>query len=285
MEFIWDILLDALLDAVKALPFLFGAYLLIEFLEHRSQGKLTEKLRHMGPLGPLFGSLLGAVPQCGFSVTCANLYAGRLISLGTLMAVFISTSDEAVLILISNPEAIGTVLPLVLTKVALGFVIGVIADLLLNAFRRKKDREEEAPFEEICKTCHCEDHSIWVSALIHTAKIFAFLFIVNVALGLLFYYFDEETIGRWLLAGSFFQPFLTALFGFIPNCAVSVVLTELYMSGTLSFGSVVAGLSTGAGLGMAVLFRTGKFKENVGILAALYGFSVLAGILLNLFVR
>lgn len=284
MEFLLDIFLDALLDAVKALPFLFGAYLLIEFLEHKTQGKLTEKLRHMGPLGPLFGSLLGAVPQCGFSVTAANLYAGRLISLGTLMAVFISTSDEAVLILISNPEAIGTVLPLLLTKVAMGFIIGCAADLILGAFRKKKQQEEEAPFEEICKTCHCEDHSIWVAALIHTAKIFAFLFVVNFVLGLAFHFFDEETIGTWLLSGSFFQPFLTALFGFIPNCAVSVVLTELYMSGTLSFGSVVAGLATGAGLGMAVLFKTGKFKENIGILAALYVSAVLAGILLNLFI-
>lgn len=221
MEFIRDILSDALLDASKALPFLFGAYLLIEFLEHRSQGRMTEKLRHMGPLGPLFGSLLGAVPQCGFSVTAANLYAGRLISLGTLIAVFISTSDEAVLILISDPSAIGAVLPLLLTKVALGFIAGILADLLHRSFLKKKDLEEEAPFEEICKTCHCEDRSIWVSALIHTVKLFAFLFIVNVALGLLFYYFDEETLGRWLLSGSFFQPFLTALFGFIPNCAVS----------------------------------------------------------------
>lgn len=284
MEFLVDILLDALLDALKALPFLFGAYLLIEFLEHRSKGRFTEKLRHMGPLGPLFGSLLGAVPQCGFSVTAANLYSGRLISLGTLLAVFISTSDEAVLILISNPEAIGTVLPLLLTKIVLGFIVGITADCIRGAFMKKKQLEEEAPFEEICKSCHCEDHSIWVSALIHTVKIFLFLLITGIVLGLLFHYFDEEVIGRYLLSGSFFQPFLTALFGFIPNCAVSVVLTELYMSGTLSFGSVVAGLATGAGLGMAVLFKTGKFKDNIGILAALYVSAVLAGILLNLFI-
>ncbi len=273
-----DIVLDALLDALKTLPFLFGAYLLIEYLEHRSGNALTDKLRRIGPLGPLVGALFGAVPQCGFSVTAANLYAGRLITVGTLIAVFISTSDEAVLILLAHPEALSSVLPLILTKIVIAFLTGFLTDLI---FRSTK-HEEEAPFEDICKNCHCDEHSIWVSALIHTARIFAFLFAVNLVLGLLFYYVDTETVGRFLLSGNFFQPFLTALLGFIPNCAASVILTELYLSGTLSFGSVIAGLSTGAGLGMAVLFRTGKPKHNIAILAILYLSAVISGVVLNL---
>ncbi len=275
-----DVILDALLDALKTVPFLFGAYLLIEFLEHRAGSRFTDKLRHIGPLGPLMGALAGAVPQCGFSVTAANLYAGRLIGLGTLIAVFISTSDEAVLILLAHPEALRSILPLLLTKILLAFLAGMLADLLYRLTH--KQAEEEAPFEDICKNCHCDEHSIWVSALIHTVRIFLFLLAVNLVLGLLFTFADADTVGRFLLSGSFFQPFLAALIGFIPNCAASVLLTELYLGGTLSFGSVIAGLSTGAGLGMAVLFRTGKFRENLGILAFLYLFAVISGIVLNL---
>ncbi len=276
-----DVLLDALLDTLKCLPFLFGAYLLIEFLEHKTEGKLTEKLRHMGPLGPLMGALLGAVPQCGFSVTAANLYAGRLITLGTLVAVFLSTSDEAVLILLAEPTAIGKILPLLLTKVIWAFAVGCATDLVIRAIRKRKPAEEEAPFEELCKDCHCDEHPVVVSALIHTGKISLFLLCVNLVLGTVFHFLDAETVGRFLLAGSFFQPFLTALIGFVPNCAASVLLTQLYLKGTLSFGSVIAGLSTGAGLGMAVLFRTNKMKENLHILALLYLAAVAAGLILN----
>lgn len=271
-----DILLDALLDALKALPFLFLAYLLIEFLEHKAEEKFTDSLRHIGPWGPLLGSVLGAVPQCGFSVTASNFYAGRLISLGTLLAVFLSTSDEAVIILFSQPDAWLSVLKLLGVKLVIGFSVGFLVDLL------HKKKEEEAPFEDLCKDCHCDEHSVLHSALHHTVQIFLFLLIVNFVLGSLFNLIGEEALSRFLLQGSFLQPILCALFGFIPNCAASVVLTKLYLAGSLSFGATVAGLSTGAGLGLAVLFRTNKKpRENLMIMLIMFLSSAAFGLLLQ----
>jgi hypothetical protein len=273
-----DIFVDALVDALKVLPFLFGAYWLMEYLEHRAGEKFTDRLQHVGAAGPVVGALLGVLPQCGFSVTAANFFAGHMISAGTLIAVFLSTSDEAVLLLLSQPEAIGTVGRLIAVKLVIAIVAGLLVDRLWKLWHKKP----EPPFEELCRHCHCEHGPLWRSALNHTVKIFLFLLVINVLLGWGFDCIGEDGLRALFLEQSVWQPFLTALIGFIPNCAASVVLTKLFLAGTLRFGSTVAGLCTGAGLGLAVLLRTHHHvRDNVTILLILYGVSVAAGLLLN----
>ena len=209
-----DILLDALIDTLKTLPFLFGAYLLIEFLEHRASEKLTGALRRLGPFGPVGGAVLGLVPQCGFSVAAANFYAGRLITPGTLVAVFLATSDEALPILVSQPGALPDLLLLLGVKLVSGAVFGVLTDLI---WKRLPHRTPEHPFEELCKDCDCEHHGIFRAALTHTVRIALFLLLVNLVLGGAIHFVGEERISQVLLSGSVLQPFVAALIGFIPQ--------------------------------------------------------------------
>lgn len=270
-----EIILDALLDSLKSLPFLFGAYLLIEFLEHHASQRLTNALSKLGPLGPVGGALLGCVPQCGFSVAAANFYAGRLISPGTLLAVFLATSDEAVPILLSRPGALPDLGHLLAVKLLAAALFGILADFIVIKILKPSPTQ---PFHDLCKDCGCEEKGVFRSALGHTAQIFIFLVVINLALSFAIYFVGEENISRLLLSGSVFQPLLAALIGFIPNCAASVILTELYLGGSLSFGAAVAGLCTGAGLGLAVLFRVNKdWKENLWIALALYAAAVVTG--------
>ena len=282
MELFLDVLIDTLADTAKMLPFLFGVYLLIEYLEHKASDRLPRALRKMGPFGPVGGAALGCIPQCGFSVAASNLYAGRLISLGTLIAVFVATSDEAVPILISRPESAGKILPLIGAKLVTAILAGLLVDAVLRIVHAHRNEEDE-PYRDLCEDCGCEEHGIVRSALMHTLKITVFVFLVSLLLGLAIALLGRERIDSLLMTDSAFQPFLTALIGLIPNCAASVVLTDLYAAGSLSFGSVVAGLSTGAGLGLAVLFRTNRnIAENLTVTAILYLTGSLAGVVLNL---
>lgn len=277
-----EVLLDALLDSLKSLPFLFGAYLLIEFLEHRASQSLTNALSKLGPLGPVGGALLGCVPQCGFSVAAANFYAGRLITPGTLLAVFLATSDEAVPILLSSPGALPDLGRLLAVKLLAAGLFGILADFVVVKILKPSPSQ---PFHDLCEDCGCEEKGVFRSALSHTIQIFVFLLLINLVLGSAIFWVGEENISRLLLSGSVFQPLLAALLGFIPNCAASVILTELYLSGSLSFGSAVAGLCTGAGLGLAVLFRVNKnWKENLWLVLALYVAAVAAGTVCQLIV-
>lgn len=282
MEAIIDIILDALTDTAKMLPFLFAVYLLIEYLEHKASDKLASSLRRLGPFGPVGGALFGCIPQCGFSVAVSNLYSGRLVSLGTLMAVYIATSDEAVPILISNPQSIGEVWKLIAAKAVIAVLAGLAIDGFMKLFRRRGNEEGE-PYRDLCEDCGCEEHGIFYSAIKHTVQIFLFLFIVSLILGFAIYLLGEERLNSVLMANSAFQPFLAALIGLIPNCSASVILTNLYVAGSLSFGSVVAGLSTGAGLGLVVLFRTNKnLKQSICITALLYAIGAISGLIINL---
>lgn len=286
---ILDVLLDTAIDGAKMLPFLFAAYLIIEYIEHRASDKLTHALSHSGKLGVPIGALLGTVPQCGFSVVAANLYGGRIITAGTLIAVFVSTSDEALPVLLSDPSAAGKLALLIPIKIVLAIAAGWLADALF--FRRKEhcaphchhDDERAEAVEHICEHCGCDHESIWVSALKHTGSTFLFLIIVLLAINLLSALIGEERIASIMLSGSIFQPFVTALIGLIPNCMPSVVIAELYASGTVSLGGAVAGLSTGAGLGLAMLFKINRHaKENIKIIVFIYVFAVVAGIAADL---
>lgn len=279
-DILLDVLAEALIDSLKMLPFLFGVYLLIEFLEHKSSGKMVRTLQKLGPFGAVGGALLGCVPQCGFSVAAANLYSGRMISAGTLIAVFISTSDEAVPIILGNPQNAKTAIKLLAVKVAIAIVVGIICDLVLKALNKPV---LEKPCEQLCEHCGCENHGILYSAAKHTVSIFLFILAISVVLGGLIEIIGQDNLSKLLLTDSVFQPFLAALIGFIPNCAASVILTQLFIEGGLTFGSLVAGLSTGAGLGLVVLFKTNKhFKQNISIAAVLYIAGALSGMLINM---
>ena len=262
-DILLDVLAEALIDSLKMPPFLFGVYLPTEFLEHKSSGKMVRTLQKLGPFGAVAGALLGCVPQCGFSVAAANLYSGRMISAGTLIAVFISTSDEAVPIILGNPQNAKSAIKLLAVKVAIAIVVGIICDLVLKALNKPV---LEKPCEQLCEHCGCENHGILYSAAKHTVSIFLFILAISVVLGGLIEIIGQDNLSKLLLTDSVFQPFLAALIGFIPNCAASVILTQLFIEGGLTFGSLVAGLSTGAGLGLVVLFKTNKhFKQNISI--------------------
>ena len=281
MELVLHTALHTLLDTAKMLPFLFGVYFLIEYLEHKASEKMEKAVAKLGTFGPVGGAVLGCIPQCGFSVAVSNLYAGRLVSIGTLLAVFIATSDEAIPILLANPQKAGDILKLILAKIIIAVLFGFVADFLVKLLKKMGKFKDEP--NDLCENCGCEEKGILHSAIIHTLQIFAFLFAVSFVFGLVIELLGEETINSLLMSGSVFQPFLSALIGLVPNCAPSVILTELYISGSLSFGSVIAGLSTGAGLGLVVLYKTNKnLKQNIIITASLYLAGALSGMIIDL---
>ena len=274
-----EVIMEAVLDALKALPCLFVAYLLIEYIEHYMKKASLEKLLKHKKTSVCAGAVLGVVPQCGFSVTASNLYATGLISTGTLLAVFLATSDEAIPILMARPEMWSVMVKILPLKV----LIAVLAGWLTDYFWRNKKREPK--FEKVCGHCHCENsHGIVKPALTHTIKMFIFILILNLIIGVLLEYCSETVLNALFLNGSVFQPFVAALFGLIPNCAPSVALTQLFIQQQISFGSLVAGLCSGAGLGMAVLFRMSDDKiDCVKILLLLYGIAVVSGMMINIF--
>ena len=279
MELFLDIIPDALLDSLKMLPFLFGAYFLMEWLEHRSGERMEKTLAGARRLGPVTGALLGCIPQCGFSVAAANLYAGRVITLGTLAAVFLSTSDEAVPLLLGAPEQAGVLLPLLGFKVALGALAGMVIDWALRGRPAPKEG-----IHDLCENCGCEEGNVLSSALRHTGSIFLFILAVNLLLGWGVTVLGEERLSALLLSQSLLQPLAAALLGLIPNCAASVLLTRLYLAGTVSFGSLAAGLSAASGVGLMVLFRANpRPRENLAIAALIWAIGAGAGVLLQLF--
>ena len=284
MEEFWDIILDTLLDSVKMLPFLFGAYLLIEFLEHKASDKLQNALSKSGNHGIVVGAILGTVPQCGFSVAAANLYSGKVITLGTLIAVFISTSDEAIPVLLSSPGNAGVLLKLIIAKIVIALIAGFLVDFVLKARHVQENEPELQDHNVLCHHCGCE-HGIIRSAIKHTVSIFLFILLVSFVLNGLITWIGQDTISKVLLTDSVFQPFIAALIGLIANCAASVMLVQLFLAGSLSFGSVVAGLCTGAGIGLAVLFRANRnWKKNLLILLLLYGIGSISGLMIHLFI-
>ncbi len=277
-----DVLWDTLLDCLKTAPFLFGAFLLMEFIEHRSSGGLKRALAHSGWYGSALGAALGSVPQCGFSVAAVNLYAGKLITLGTLISVFLSTSDEAVPLLMTNAQHWPVILKLIAIKVVVAVFFGFLIDLCLRNRRKNELAHTNYHKQELCEHCHCE-RGIFSSALRHTGSILAFLIVFTLALNIILEYLGQEAIAAVLITDSPFQPALAALIGFIPNCASSILLVELYTQGSLSFASVVAGLCTGTGVGLAVLFRMHKkWKHNVAIAGLLFLIAVLVGFVITL---
>jgi len=284
-----------LLDGLKTLPFLFLAYLLIEWLEHRAADRLEHALAGRRG-GPVIGAALGLVPQCGFSVAAARLFTGGLISAGTLAAVFIATSDEAIPLLLAHPDRWRELIVLVLLKFVLALFGGFLLDALLRRPRQRKDHDFETIHATHAHTdladfpggaCHHSEScdggvkAIVLEALRHTLPTFAYMLLTIFVFELLMELLGEEAIASVLSAGGVWQSFAAALFGLVPSCASSVMLTQLYLSGGISFGTALAGLIPGAGAGILVLLR-GKKADSVRILAFVTLLGAITGLVYNL---
>ena len=274
-----EIILDTLIDALKLLPFLFITFLIMEYIEHKFSEKSKDKISKSGKYGPVIGSLLGAIPQCGFSVMATNLYSARIITVGTLISIYLSTSDEMLPILISNGKDANTIVKILVIKIIIGMLCGFIIDFIL-----RKNKKDNLDIKHLCEEEHCDcDHGILKSALKHTFSIILFIVIVTFILNLMVHFLGEENIGKLFLKDSIFSPFLSSLIGLIPNCASSVILTELYLSNIISLSSCIGGLLTGSGAALIVLFRVNKNKkDNIKIILMLYIIGVLSGIILSL---
>lgn len=284
-----DIIVDAIVDSLKLFPFLFLIYAVIEVLEHNTAiGKKGGVLQ--GNLAPFLGALTGIVPQCGFSVMSAKLYDRKLIRTGTILSVFIATSDEAIIILLSDGTKALSVLPLIGLKLLLAVIVGYAANAFLK--HERLDRTEE-PIGACCEECDdCARvgngfiERYILTPLYHSLKIFFFILAVNLVFGFVFYFAGEEQISAFLQRGYVFQPFLTALVGLIPNCASSVILTQTYILGGISFGGLFAGLCSNAGLGLVVLFKNPKnLKKNCLMVLVLYTVGTAAGLIIDLYCR
>jgi hypothetical protein len=294
-----DLILDALLDSAGMAPFLFIIYILLALLEHRLGSVATHHLHRSRIAGPLLGALSGCVPQCGFSVVASALYSRRLITVGTLLAVYLATSDEAIPVILAQPDRAGIVVKLLVTKVGIGLLFGYGTDLILGSYRRKEGTDGSLPDDvsqlDCCERINvtgCCNHDVvgsrekwrWLRhALIHTARILAFIFVITLGINCLVWFVGEDNLGNVLLRRSLLQPVLSSLVGLIPNCAASVAVTEAYLRDGLTFGAAIAGLCSSAGLGIPVLFRENRDKrDTIRILLLLLTISASVGVIIQL---
>lgn len=274
-----DIILDTLIDVLKIIPFLFIVFLFMEYIEHKLNQKYSKIIKKTGKFGPIIGSLLGALPQCGFGVAATNLYATKIITLGTLVSIYLSTSDEMLAILITNKVSISFISYILIIKIVIAFICGYIIDLILS---KKISAKKE--IKNFCEEehCHCEN-GILKSALHHTLNVALFILIVEFIINISIHYLGKDIIAKFLMGNSIFGAFLTSLIGLIPNCASSVIIIELFLSGTIKFGSLIGGLLTGSGVSILVLFKVNKnLKENIFILVILYLIGALSGLIINI---
>lgn len=278
----WDAILDSLIDTVKLIPFLLITYIIMEFIEHKTSHKTKDAIKKSGHFGPLIGGILGVVPQCGFSAAASSLYSARIITLGTLIAVFLSASDEMLPILISEAVDVRIILSILGIKLVIAVIVGFIIDLF---FRKKFETSEDEPeIKDLCEHehCHCE-HGIFKSALKHTINITLYIFIISLVLNIIIYFIGEDNLAHILSSTPIIGPIIASLVGLIPNCASSVIITQLYLSNVLNFATMIAGLLVNTGVGLLILFRTNKdLKENIKITVLLFAIGVIFGIIFDL---
>ena len=276
--FLESVILEGLIDTLKIIPFLFFTYLLMEFIEHRAGEKTERIISRAGIFAPIIGGAVGAVPQCGFSAAAANLYAGRVISIGTIIAVFLSTSDEMIPILISGSVPVVTVCLVVLYKAAVAMIVGLAVDFVLRILNKKQDKIN---IDAICDedNCHCE-RGILHSAVHHTLTISAFVLIITIVINALVFFIGEENLGAVMYNKPFVSHLIAAVFGLIPNCAASVALAGLCTEGLITAGTMMSGLFSGAGVGLLVLFRVNKqYKENLLIIGIIVACGIIFGMI------
>ena len=253
-----------------------------EYIEHKTSKKSRETIKKSGKFGPLIGSFLGIFPQCGFSVVATNFYAGRVITLGTLISVYLTTSDEMIPIMISEAVPLWTILKILFVKLVIGIAAGFVIDFVLRLINKNKKIEEEN-IVDLCEHdhCHCEK-GILKSSIHHTLSIFVFILIVTFIINTAIYFIGEENISNILLNKPIFGPIVSSLIGLIPNCASSVIITNMYLKNVINVGTMIAGLLVNAGVGLVVLFKTNKkIKENIAIICLLYIVGVISGIVLE----
>lgn len=279
---LWDeVLLHAILDTLKIIVFLFLTYLLMEFIEHKAEDKLTGFIKKSGHFAPTIGGVLGILPQCGFSASASNLYAGRIITMGTVVAVFLSTSDEMLPIMLSGNIPPIAILATLGYKAVVGILVGLILDLILRALKKN---DEPINIDELCdeEGCKCEG-GIFRSALHHTLGVGLFVFIITVLINALVFMIGEENLSHVLYNKPFIGHLIAAVFGLIPNCAASVALTTLCTEGYITAGTMMSGLFSGAGVGLLVLFRVNKRpRENFLIMGVLVLVGLVFGLLADL---
>jgi len=280
-----EILLHTLKDTVIVIPFLFLTYLFMEFLEHKSGNAAEIWLNRSGKFGPLVGSLLGVLPQCGFSAASTGLYTGRVITAGTLIAIWLSTSDEMLPILISRGAPFSLVIKVIATKVTVALIAGFLIDLVTSAIRKKRHSPETEPcIEDFCERegCRCNEHFV-VSALRHTASITLFILIFTFILNLVIHGVGEDKLSAIILDRPILGNILSATVGLIPNCAASIIITELYLDGIISIGSMLSGLLVGAGVGVAILLRNNRpLRDSLRIILLLWCIGALSGIIVDI---
>lgn len=282
MDFIYDIAMDAIVDSLKLLPFLFITYLLIEWLEHKTSDKTNEMIERSGKLGPVLGAVIGVFPQCGFSAAASNLFAGKVITVGTLIAIYLSTSDEMLPILISEQVPVVTIIKILATKIVIGIAAGLIIDLIYHKIHR--DEHVHVDIHHMCEHehCDCDEKGVLRSAFHHTCEIFSYLLVISFLLNLIIAWIGEERLGALLLGRPVLGELIAGVIGLIPNCAASVILTQLYLGGMLSAGRMITGLLVGSGVGLLVLFRVNdNRKENLKILVLMYVIGVISGLLIQ----
>lgn len=314
MDLLIDVLIDSVKDTGQLVPFLFLTYLAMEALEHGTAGQAERVIAEADKGGPILGALLGALPQCGFSAMAATLYAGRVVTAGTLVAVLLSTSDEMVPVFLAHQEPLGRLLLVIGFKVAIGMVVGLLVDVILRVLHRAGDGHPH--IRELCERahCHCGDvdeldaashleykeaagehahhhdhthgHGRWWhivrSALVHTVEVTVSIFVISMAFGLLIEYVGSDALARFMGIHPVRATFLAGLIGLIPNCGASVAITELYLNGALASGPMIAGLLVSGGVGLLVLFRTNADQQqNVEIAAFVYAVGVIAGLIVS----
>ena len=275
-----ECIIDGVIDTLKLLPYLFITFVFLEFIEHKLSKKNQKVLAENEKYGPAVGGVLGALPQCGFSSMAANLFSSRVITMGTLIAVFLSTSDEMLPIMISEHANIILLLQIICFKIIINIVIGFIIDL-------KKKKKESMEITHMCEHdhCDCKHKGIIRSSIKHTIKIGLFILIANLLINIVIFYIGEKNLSNLLLQKNIFTYFIASIIGLIPNCASSVIITELYLSNLISIGTLLSGLLTGSGLGILLLFKTNKkLKENLVILSIIYFVGVFIGLIVDLLI-
>ena len=272
----------ALKDSLYILPFLFITYLMMEYLEEKTSDKTNLWLQKAGKAGPIFGGILGIIPQCGISAVASNMYAGRIISVGTLMAVFLSTSDEMLPVMIANGSNFALIGKIIIIKMLIAVLAGILIDYVVKIMNFKQKIENK--IHDFCEHehCQCEDGML-KSALRHTVKVFLFVFIITLIFDIGMELIGEDVLTHFIMNKPVLGPILSAMIGLVPNCAASIVITQMYLKGLITFGTLLAGVLAGAGVGILVLLRVNEKKtESVKIIGILYLIGVICGILFNM---
>ena len=281
-----DIILDTLIDTLKIIPFLFFTYLLIEYLEHKMTKKSKIIIKKSGKIAPLFGGIVGIVPQCGFSASATNFYVARVISLGTLISVYLATSDEMIPIFISEAVPLNFILKVLLIKFVIAILVGFLIDFIIRKKKNEKELLIEKEIGELCEHehCKCEENGILKSSVKHTLNVTLYILLITFAINVIVNFIGEENIGNFVNNNRYLAPIFTSMIGLIPNCAGSVIIANLYIQNIINEAALIAGLLTGAGVGLIILYKMNKnFKENIMITLLLYFVGVISGIILQIF--